>query len=63
MRGRGEGALMVTQGNIRGDQQGVTLVELMVGALVAAIIIAAGLYLMHRERIRFNRKFASAKGP
>ena len=29
----------------------------------AAIIIAAGLYLMHRERIRFNRKFASAKGP
>jgi len=42
MRGRGEGALMVTQGNIRGGQQGVTLVELMVGALVATIIIAAG---------------------
>jgi type IV pilus assembly protein PilW len=33
---------MVTQGNIRGGQQGVTLIELMVGALVATIIIAAG---------------------
>ena len=33
---------MVTQGNIRGGQQGVTLVELMIGAVVAAIIIAAG---------------------
>ena len=32
---------MVTQGNIRGGQQGVTLVELMIGAVVAAIIIAA----------------------
>ena len=42
MRGRGEDAFMVTQGNIRGGQQGVTLVELMIGAVVAAIIIAAG---------------------
>ena len=33
---------MVTQGNIRGGQQGVTLIELMVGALVATTIIAAG---------------------
>ena len=33
---------MVTQGNIRGSQQGMTLIELMVGALVATIIIAAG---------------------
>ena len=33
---------MVTQGNIRGGQQGVTLIELMVGAVVASIIIAAG---------------------
>jgi len=33
---------MVTQGNIRGGQQGVTLVELMVGAVVATTIIAAG---------------------
>jgi len=42
MIGRGEGALMVTQGNIRGGQQGVTLIELMVGALVATTVIAAG---------------------
>ena len=33
---------MVTQANIRGGQQGVTLVELMVGAVVASTIIAAG---------------------
>lgn len=33
---------MVTQGNIRRSQQGMTLIELMVGALVATIIIAAG---------------------
>lgn len=33
---------MVTQGNIRGGQQGVTLVELMVGAVVATTVIAAG---------------------
>ncbi|MDE3042653.1 MAG: PilW family protein [Nitrospirota bacterium] len=33
---------MVTQGNIRDGQQGVTLVELMVGAVVATTIIAAG---------------------
>jgi type IV pilus assembly protein PilW len=33
---------MVTQANIRGGQQGVTLIELMVGAVVATIIIAAG---------------------
>ena len=33
---------MVTQGNIRGGQQGVTLVELLVGVVVAATIIAAG---------------------
>jgi len=33
---------MVTQANIRGGQQGVTLVELMVGAVVATTIIAAG---------------------
>lgn len=33
---------MVTQGNIRGGQHGVTLIELMVGAVVAAIVIAAG---------------------
>lgn len=33
---------MITQGNIRGGQQGVTLVELMIGAVVATIIIAAG---------------------
>jgi hypothetical protein len=34
MKGRGEGALMITQGNIRGDQQGVTLIELMVGDIL-----------------------------
>lgn len=33
---------MVRQGSIRGSQQGVTLVELMVGVVVASIIIAAG---------------------
>ena len=33
---------MVMQANIRGGQQGVTLVELMVGAVVATTIIAAG---------------------
>jgi type IV pilus assembly protein PilW len=33
---------MITQGNIRGGQQGVTLIELMIGALVAMTIIAAG---------------------
>lgn len=33
---------MVTQANIRGGQQGVTLIELMVGALVATTIIAEG---------------------
>jgi type IV pilus assembly protein PilW len=33
---------MVTQGNIRGGQHGMTLVELMVGAVVATIVIAAG---------------------
>jgi len=33
---------MVTQGNIRGGQQGMTLVELMIGAVVATTIIAAG---------------------
>lgn len=33
---------MVTQGNIRGGQHGVTLIELMVGAVVAVIVIAAG---------------------
>lgn len=33
---------MITQGNIRGGQQGVTLIELMVGGVVAAIVIAAG---------------------
>ena len=33
---------MVTQGNIRGGQQGVTLIELMVGAVVATTVIAAG---------------------
>ena len=33
---------MVTQANIRGGQQGVTLIELMIGALVATTIIAAG---------------------
>ena len=33
---------MVTQANVRGGQQGVTLVELMVGAVVATTIIAAG---------------------
>ena len=33
---------MVMQGNIRGGQQGVTLVELMVGAVVATTVIAAG---------------------
>ena len=33
---------MVTLGNIRGGQQGVTLVELMVGAVVATTVIAAG---------------------
>ena len=42
MMGRGEGALMVTQGNIRGGQHGVTLIELMVGALVATTVVAAG---------------------
>jgi type IV pilus assembly protein PilW len=30
------------QGNIRGGQQGVTLIELMVGAVVATTVIAAG---------------------
>ena len=29
----------------------------------AAIIIAAGLYLMHRERIRYGRSLLSAKDP
>lgn len=33
---------MATQGNICGGQQGVTLVELMVGAVVASLVIAAG---------------------
>jgi len=33
---------MVMQGNIRGGQQGVTLIELMVGAVVATTVIAAG---------------------
>jgi type IV pilus assembly protein PilW len=33
---------MVTRGNIRGGQHGVTLIELMIGALVATIIIGAG---------------------
>ena len=33
---------MVTQGYIRSDQHGVTLIELMVGAVVASIVIAAG---------------------
>lgn len=33
---------MVTQGNIRGGQQGLTLIELMVGAVVATTVIAAG---------------------
>jgi type IV pilus assembly protein PilW len=33
---------MVTEGNIRGGQQGVTLIELLIGALVAMTIIAAG---------------------
>ena len=33
---------MVTQGNIRGGQQGVTLIELMIGAVVATTVIAAG---------------------
>jgi type IV pilus assembly protein PilW len=33
---------MITQGNIRGGQHGVTLIELMVGVVVASIIIAAG---------------------
>jgi len=33
---------MVTQANIRSGQQGVTLIELMIGALVATTIIAAG---------------------
>jgi type IV pilus assembly protein PilW len=33
---------MVTQGNIRGGQHGVTLIELMIGAVVAMIVIAAG---------------------
>ena len=33
---------MVTQGNIRGGQHGVTLIELMVGAVVATTVIAAG---------------------
>jgi type IV pilus assembly protein PilW len=42
MRGGGQGALMVTQGNIRGGQHGVTLIELMVGAVVATTVIAAG---------------------
>ena len=42
MKGEGEGSFMVTQGNIRNGQQGVTLIELMVGAVVASIIIAAG---------------------
>ena len=42
MRDRRKGAGMVTQGSIRGGQHGVTLIELMVGAVVATIIIAAG---------------------
>ena len=42
MRGRGEDAFMVTQGYIRSGQHGVTLIELMVGAVVASIVIAAG---------------------
>ena len=33
---------MVTQENIRSGQQGVTLIELMIGAVVATTIIAAG---------------------
>jgi len=33
---------MITQENIRSGQQGVTLIELMIGALVATTIIAAG---------------------
>jgi type IV pilus assembly protein PilW len=33
---------MITQENIRSGQQGVTLIELMVGAVVATTIIAAG---------------------
>ena len=33
---------MVTQGNIRGGQEGMTLIELLIGALVATTIIAAG---------------------
>ena len=33
---------MVTQANIRSGQQGVTLIELMIGAVVAMTIIAAG---------------------
>ena len=33
---------MVTQGNIRSGQDGITLVELMVGAVVATTVIAAG---------------------
>jgi type IV pilus assembly protein PilW len=33
---------MITQGNIRAGQQGVTLIELMIGAVVAVIVIAAG---------------------
>ena len=33
---------MVTQANIRSGQQGVTLIELMIGAVVATTIIAAG---------------------
>ena len=33
---------MVTQGNIRDGQEGMTLIELLIGALVATTIIAAG---------------------
>jgi len=33
---------MVTQENIRESQHGVTLIELMIGALVTVTIIAAG---------------------
>lgn len=33
---------MIAQENIRGGQQGVTLIELMIGAVVATTIIAAG---------------------
>jgi hypothetical protein len=42
MRDTGEDAFMVTQGNIRGGQQGVTLVELMIGAVVAEFVAGTG---------------------